>query len=190
MFSKKKGTLITYSNSLLCSGEGITTMDIREIELPGIGRKFEMITRNNEKVVIVIHDDGRREIYQFDADDHDESISSVLFNDAEARKVAEILGGVVYKPKALETVEMAFHDLVIEWFKVSPNALAVNRSILEVDIRNKYSVTVIAIMKKNLKNVVNPGPEAIIEAGDTLVLSGERTHLKAAIRELLSNEGD
>jgi TrkA domain protein len=162
-------------------------VNCRESELPGIGRKFEVITKTNDKIVIVIHDDGRREIYHFDADDHEESISSVTFNDSEARQVAAILGGMVYKPKALESIEIALDDLVIEWFKVEPGAPAVNKSILDIDIRNEYGVTVIAIMKKNQKKVLNPGPETLIEAGDTLVISGERKDLKALIKNLLSS---
>lgn len=36
-------------------------MKVRETELPGTGHKAEMITRNNEKLAIITHDDGRRE---------------------------------------------------------------------------------------------------------------------------------
>ncbi|MED3624719.1 cation:proton antiporter regulatory subunit [Neobacillus thermocopriae] len=164
-------------------------MNIRERELPGIGCKFEITTKNQEKIVIVIHDDGRREIYHFDSDDQDEVLSNVTLSDSEARQIAGILGGMSYKPKALETVDFAFDDLLIEWFQVEPNAPAVNKTIGEIDIRNNFGVTVIAIKKKNTKKTHNPGPETVIEVGDTLVFSGERHQIKELISQLLSNKG-
>lgn len=161
-------------------------MKIRESELPGIGCKFEVITKNDEKVVIVIHNDGRREMYHFD-EDHEESLSNITFDDSEARKVAAILGGMVYKPQALETIEMAFEGLTIEWFKVEANAPAVSKSIGSLEIRKNYNVTIIAILKKNMKKLYNPGSDSIIEAGDMIVLSGERVEVKKMITEILSS---
>ncbi|KML13352.1 hypothetical protein VL07_03630 [Bacillus safensis] len=162
-------------------------MKVRETELPGIGHKAEMITRNNEKLAIITHDDGRREMYHFQEDDHEETISGILLNDEEARQIAAILGGMVYKPKALETVEVAIDELVIEWFKIEKNAPAVKRSIGELNVRQNYQVTVIAIMRKSHEKILNPGPDTIIEEGDTLVISGERKELKNLIKEKLSS---
>lgn len=165
-------------------------MNIRESELPGIGCKFEVITKGNEKLVIVIHDDAtRREMYHFDAD-HDESISSISLRDSEARQIAAILGGMVYRPQALDTIEMAFEGLSIEWFKVENHAPVVQKTIGSLHVRKTYNVTIIAILKKNMKKFFNPGPDSIIEAGDMLVLSGARHEVKRIINELLSAGGD
>ncbi|MBD1381049.1 cation:proton antiporter regulatory subunit [Metabacillus arenae] len=164
-------------------------MNIRESELPGIGRKFEITTKSKEKIVIIIHDDGRREVYHFDSKDSDESVSNLTLNDIESRQLAAILGGIFYKPKALETIEMAFDDLIIEWFKVEKDAKANLKTIGELDIRNQYGVTIIALIKKNQEKVLNPGPDEIINENDTIVISGERTQLKTVIKELLTRGG-
>lgn len=115
-----------------------------------------MITRNNEKLAIITHDDGRREMYHFQEDDHEESISGILLNDEEARQIAAILGGMVYKPKALETVEVAIDELMIEWFKIEKNAPAVQQTIGDLNVRQNYQVTVIAIVRKSHEKILNP----------------------------------
>ncbi|MCI4170586.1 hypothetical protein MMJ17_21655, partial [Bacillus spizizenii] len=58
-------------------------MRVREAQLPGIGHKDEIITRNCDKISIIIHHDGRRELYDFDEHDHEECVASVQFDDAE-----------------------------------------------------------------------------------------------------------
>lgn len=165
-------------------------MNIRETELPGIGYKFEIITKNHEKLVVVLHDDGRREVYHFDSSDPDEVLSNVTLSDSEARQFAGILGGMSYKPQALDKVDFAFDDdLIIEWYQVEKNAPAINKTIGEIDIRSNFGVTVIAIKKKKTKKTHNPGSDTIIEAGDTLVISGERNQLRDVVNNLLSYRG-
>ncbi|MEH7356894.1 cation:proton antiporter regulatory subunit [Neobacillus drentensis] len=161
-------------------------MNIREIELPGIGKKYEIITKSTDKIVIIIHDDGRRDIYYFDQEDYEESIASTTFDDSEARKIAAIIGGMTYAPKALETIEMAFDDLVIEWSKVEPRALAVNQTIGNLNIRQSYEVNIVAIIKRNHQKIHTPGPETLLEVGDTVVVSGQRNQVKTIVKEILS----
>ncbi|MGQ0439569.1 cation:proton antiporter regulatory subunit, partial [Bacillus sp. B-TM1] len=92
--------------------------------------------------------------------------------------------------QALDTIEMAFEGLSIEWFKVENHAPVVQKTIGSLHVRKTYNVTIIAILKKNMKKFFNPGPDSIIEAGDMLVLSGARHEVKRIINELLSSGGD
>ncbi len=152
---------------------------IRESDLPGIGRKFQIDTRGGDKLVIIVHDDGRREVHHFDNDDPDESVSMVTLDDAEARRVGGILGGMSYMPRALESVDVAFDEMYIEWYKVEPGAKSIGLTIGDLGIRKRTGATIIAIVKRDQMKIVNPGPEQMIREGATLVMLGERAKVKA-----------
>jgi len=154
----------------------------RESDLPGIGRKFQINTRSGDKLVIIVHDDGKREMHHFDYNDPDESISMVTLDDSEARRVGAILGGMVYMPKALESVDVAFDEMVIEWFKVEPGAKGAGKTIGELEIRKRTGAAVIAIIKKNHEKMVNPGPQQVIYEGATLVILGDRGQVRLCKR--------
>lgn len=152
---------------------------IRETDLPGIGRKFLIETQSHDRLTVVVHDDGKRELYHHYYDDPDETISMITLNDNEARSVAGILGGMVYRPKALENMEIALNDMVIEWCKVEPHYKAVDKTIGQLEVRKKTGVSVIAIIEKDNTKIINPGPDNVIHEGATIVLVGERNQIKS-----------
>ncbi|GAB6929681.1 cation:proton antiporter regulatory subunit [Paenibacillus sp. JCM 10914] len=160
---------------------------IHETELPGIGKKFLIHTRLGDRLVVIIHNDGRREMYHFADDDLDEAISQITLEDDEARQIAAILGGMTYKPKALETIEVTLEDLIIEWLRVEPHFKSVEKSLAELKVRERTGATVLAIVKRNEQNI-NPGPTDVITAGSTLVLAGERKQIKQ-FKDLIVNGG-
>lgn len=152
---------------------------IRETSLPGIGHKFEFKTRGGDKLVVIVHDDGRRELYRIDPKYPDESISVATLDDNESRQLSAIIGGMAYKPAALESMEVALGDLVIEWYKVETASNCLGKTIGELGVRQKTGATIIAVIENDQKKKVNPGPEQVISAGMTLVVIGERAHIQA-----------
>ncbi len=159
-------------------------LNIREADLPGIGKKFQAKTRTGDKLTIIIHNDGRQEIYYFDQENPDESVCMVTLEDDEARQIAGIIGGMMYRPKALEKIETSLEDLAIEWLKIEPSAKSIGKTIGELQIRQKSGGSVIGIIAKDRSTQINPGPDAVLTAESTLVVSGERRHI-SRLKELI-----
>ncbi|MFU1795443.1 cation:proton antiporter regulatory subunit [Paenibacillus azoreducens] len=164
-------------------------MDIRESFLPGIGMKYQMDAASGDRIVVVIHDDGRRELYHFSYENLDESISMVTLEDQEARQLAALIGGMVYKPKQLESVEMAFDELTIEWYRIEPHYACVGKTIGELNIRQNSGASVIALMDKKKGKQVNPGPIAVLNMEATVIAVGEREQQKRFKQILMNGSG-
>jgi TrkA domain protein len=161
-------------------------MNIREIDLPGIGKKFQMITRSGDKLIIIVHDDGRRECYHFAHDDPDTSLSMITLDDDEARMVAAMIGGMTYKPKMLESIEVAFDDLIIEWYKLESHYSCIGQTIGELHVRKNSGATIIALLASNHVKHINPGPDFTLTPDTTLVVAGERSQ-HAKLKNILLN---
>ncbi len=155
---------------------------VRESDLIGIGKKYQIETDAGDNMVVVIHDDGRRELYRRDDEDN-ETHCVMTLSDEESRQVAGILGGLSYKPKALETIEVALDDLRIEWYKVEASNDGVNKSIGELEVRQQTGASIIAAILGD-DTTINPGPDYVIQPGVTLVIAGKQKNIKL-LKEIL-----
>ncbi|MDR1604423.1 MAG: cation:proton antiporter regulatory subunit [Gracilibacteraceae bacterium] len=153
---------------------------IKETDLPGIGHKFSVSPAGGGKIIIIVHDDGVREIYRYDENTADSEVEHIIsLDDAEARKVAGILGGLTYTPKALETMRVDLKGLAIDWYKLAAPAPFIDASIGALGIRKNIGVSIIGIIRRDGGSLINPGPDAVLQDGDTIVMAGTREQINA-----------
>jgi TrkA domain protein len=157
---------------------------IRETSLPGIGRKFQVQTATGDRVVIVIHDDGTREIYHFTRKDPDKVASVVTLADSEARQIAGIIGGLTYVPKSLPTAELVIDDLLLEWYTLEPGSVCIGKTIRDLQVRTATGASIVSIIEPDRSKRINPEADTVLNEGATLILAGDRRTI-AALKRLL-----
>ncbi|SIR80460.1 cation:proton antiporter regulatory subunit [Natronorubrum thiooxidans] len=148
-------------------------MTIYESDLPGVGKKFEVELEDGERLVIVTHNTGKREVYLKSDPDAD---SEKLFeaSDRLARKIGTILEGAYFQPVQTDRVETMLADnTFIEWYAVTDDAEIAGQSIGDARIRERVGVSIIAVQRDG-ELITPPTPETIMKSGDTLVVVGER----------------
>jgi len=155
---------------------------IREAELPGLGKKFQFNLENGEQVVVIIHDDGKREIYYF-TEDGDEPAATVSLSDQESRQLGSVIGGAFYQPRSLERLDAAISGLRIEWLKVRDKSEITGKSIGDLGLRKNHGIIIIAVMEDRGRGLhetvhINPGPGYIFEPGHTVIAAGRADKIK------------
>ncbi len=150
---------------------------ISESNLPGVGRKFQIETLIGDRMTIVIHDDGQREIYHFHKKNLERPDSVMILTDGEARQIAGIIGGLTYAPKALPNSEVVLDDLVLEWFEIDEGFYGVGKTIRELQARTVTGASVVSIIEPNQVKRVNPEADTLINRGATFILAGDRRNI-------------
>lgn len=158
-------------------------MGISESDLPGIGRRYEILVGGGQSIVVVVHHSGRRDLYVMKRNDEDPQCS-VELSDDQARRVGGILTGSTFKPAVVEEIESIIGEFVVDWVTVGDDSSVVGRTIGELRIRQATGMSVIAIVRG--KTSINaPDPSQTIEVGDRLVVVGPRDNFRGFINFVL-----
>lgn len=148
-------------------------MTVYESDLPGVGKKFEVELGDDERLVVVIHNTGKREVFRRTGDE--DSVKLFELTDQLARQVGSILEGAYFQPIITDQSEtMLDENTLLEWVRVDEGSDAVGRSLAELDFRNRTGATVVAIQHEDETTESNPSPETTLRAGDTLIVLGPR----------------
>jgi TrkA domain protein len=143
--------------------------EIEETLLPGVGVRHEFTSDGGERVVLVTHRTGRRELAIYDRDDPDLRRAVVHLSVDDTTALGELIGAshvseTVRRVQQLEGVAM-------DWVTVAPESPAVGASIGEGAFRTRTGASIVAIVRGE-STIAAPGPEARFAAGDVVVAVG------------------
>jgi TrkA domain protein len=159
-------------------------IDLRETRLPGIGVKYSFRTAAGGRIAVILHNDGRREIYFYEDVDDEDPTAVIDLTDDEARQLGAVIGGAYERPKIVEELELALGELTIEWVPVPDDSPLIGQTLAECGFRAKTGITVIAILR-DPEPVAGAQPSDVVLKGDTLVTVGKLGRYKA-FRKLLA----
>jgi TrkA domain protein len=162
-------------------------VDVQETRLPGIGSKFTLRLDAGGRLAIILHNDGKRELYYFRDTADEEPRAVITLDDDEARQLGAVIGGAYERPKIVEDLEMALGELQIEWIAVPAESPAIGKTLAECGFRAKTGITVIAILREP-EPITGAQPNDRIERGDTLVTVGKAGSYREFRRLLTGGE--
>lgn len=144
--------------------------EIEETALPGVGLRLEFTTEEGNRIGVVHHRTGRRELYVCPPDDPDAVALSLRLTDDERSALVDTLGGSKVVEN-LRDLEQRVEGLAIDWLTVDEGSPYADRTIGDARVRARTGVSVVAVIRDREAHPA-PGPDFHIQAGDTLVVVG------------------
>jgi len=150
--------------------------EIKECDLPGIGKKFTLELDWGDKLVVVIHFSGEREVFKF-MKGNDEPSSVTTLTDEEARQIGAILAGTYFQPVLGDEQKLMMKNVTMEWIKITDDSTLANKKIEELDIRKMTGASITTIIRGETV-IPNPRAGEIIKPQDTIIIIGNNEQIK------------
>jgi TrkA domain protein len=157
--------------------------EVRETHLPGVGVRHEFDTETGERVGVIVHRDGRREIIVYDSADPDACSTMVDLSANDTRTMAELLGASQVT-EAVAAVQQNIDGLAIEWIALHEASTAIGSTIRAGEYRTRTGASIVAVIRGD-ESVPAPDPEFEFAINDTAVAVGTVDGL-ATLRALLT----
>lgn len=156
--------------------------DVTETVLPGVGVRHEFTTDDGERVGVLVHRNGRREVLVYDHADPDSCSARLDLTTDDSRTLAELLGASQIS-EAVTAVQQQIEGLAIEWLDVDDGSSAVGTTIADGMYRTRTGASIVAVVRHDT-SIPAPGPEFAFAGGDVVVAVGTTDGL-SQLRALL-----
>ena len=154
--------------------------DVEETRLPGVGIRYDFVTRKGERVGVIAHTTGHRDLLLYASDDPDACSHVVRLDEDDTATLAGLLGASHVKER-LSDIQQSVEGLTIDWLPVEPDAACAGRTIATTGGKVDAEVAIVAVIRGR-QTIASPPPDFRLQPGDTAVAVGT----PEAIRELFA----
>jgi TrkA domain protein len=144
--------------------------EIQETQLPGIGVRHDFVTKAGERIGMISHRTGRRDLLIYDRSDPDACQVVVRLEEQDSRILADLLGAS-HVTERLTKLQQSVEGLTIDWVPIGAAWASAGRMIQDTQLRAQTGVTIIAVIRDE-QTIPVPGPDFHLQAGDTAVVIG------------------
>jgi TrkA domain protein len=147
-------------------------MVVYETDLPGVGRKFDIELSDDDLASVVVHHDGRCELYKRPNREADGEKLLELTGE-EANKLGSILEGAYFETVNVDELTVPLGDAIIEWIEVPEGSPLAGKTLRESEIKRRVGTTIVAV-QRGAETIPNPAAEFELAVADLLVAIGTR----------------
>jgi len=145
-------------------------MDVTEVELPGVGLRYEFDLAQGDRLGVVARRSGGFEVVLYSGDDPDEGQPVFRLAEPEAEALAQILGAprIAERFADLTREVPGLHSGQVEVGAGSPYS---GRPLGETRARTRTGASIVAVVRDE-RVLASPGPDEVLHDADVLVVIG------------------
>ncbi|MEZ5320509.1 MAG: cation:proton antiporter regulatory subunit [Microthrixaceae bacterium] len=140
--------------------------EIQETMLPGVGVRHEFTTTGGERLALLTHRTGRRELAVYSRSDPDACRTVFHLSPEDTTALGELLG-LSHVSQTVREVQQ-LEGVAIDWIDVPAGSPYAGSTIGDARLRSETGVSIVAIVRDGV-TVAAPGPDDDLATGDTLV---------------------
>jgi K+:H+ antiporter subunit KhtT len=157
--------------------------NVEETRLPGVGVRFAFTTVGGERLGVIAHRSGRRELLVYDREDPDSCEAVVGLSGDDTRTLVDLLGGSELSERIGTAIRQSLDGLELEWAELDADAAGVGRPISELGLRSRTGASVVAVVRGD-ETIISPRSEFTLQGGDIAVLVGSASAIGEALKLL------
>jgi TrkA domain protein len=159
-------------------------MQVERTILPGVGLRYDFATRRGQRIGVVAHRAGARELVVYDSADPDTSRDLLILTEEESDVLAELLGAPTFVER-IANMHREIDGLTSVQLQIPAGSPYDARTLGDTRARTRTGASVVAVVRAG-DVIASPRPDFRFAGGDVVVVIGT-SEGTAGVADLLAN---